>query len=209
MSTPPLVSLPSSSCFASIVMTMTRVIGATTSPFTLEDQFFKWPGAAWSVEVSMPPMKDRRIVGEWQAFGLNLEGSYGRFLMGDPLRKTPLGVATGTPLVDGGSQEGNTLLTKGWTNNINGILLPGDYIQLGINESSKLHMVTEVANSNGSGKAAIKIHPPLRSSPPDGSSIITQNTVGLFRMVDNNFSWSVSPGGFYRFSFRAQEVVNA
>lgn len=209
MSTPPLVSLPTSSCFASIVLTMTRTVGSTVSPFTLEQQFFKWPGSAWSAEVVLPPMKNRAVIADWQAFGLSLEGTYGRFLMGDPLGKTPRGIATGSPAVNGASQEGNTLITDGWTPSTQGILRKGDYIQIGTGIASQLYMIMQDANSNVSGEANLSIQPSLRTPPPDGATIYTNNTVGLFRLVDNNFSWSVSPGGIYRFSFRAQEVVLA
>lgn len=209
MSTTPLLNLPTSACFANIVLGLRRVVGETTSPFTLETQHFKWPGAQWFADVTMPPIKGRKVAADWIAFGLNLEGTYGTFLMGDPMAKKPRGVATGTPVVNGANQEGNTLVTSGWTSSITGILKKGDYIQIGSGTSSKLYMVTQDANSDGSGVANLNIQPALRTPPADGAAIITQNTVGLFRMVDNNFSWSVSPGDIYRFSFRAQEVVNA
>lgn len=209
MSTPPLLNLPASACFANIVMTLTRTVGATVSPFTLEEQFFKWPGSAWSAEVSLPPITSRAIAADWISFGLNLEGSYGHFLMGDPMGKTPRGVATGTPIVSGANQNGNTLITTGWTPSTTGILLKGDYIQIGTGSSSRLHMVTQDVNSDGSGLANLNIQPALRTPPPNLSTVYTHNTVGLFRMVDNNFSWGVSPGVIYRISFRAQEVVLA
>lgn len=209
MSTPPLLTLPTSICFASIVMTLNRVVGLTRSPFTLEEQVFKWPGEAWSVEVNLPLIKGRERASEWIAFGLNLEGGFGNFLMGDPLGKVPMGVATGAPLVDGAAQEGTTLLTKGWTSNITGILLAGDYIQLGSSGASRLHMVTQNADSDGSGNAALKIQPALRTSPADSSTIVTHDTVGVFRMSDNDFSWGVAPGKIYKINFRAHEVVGA
>lgn len=209
MSTPPFLTLPTSACFASIVFTMTRVVGSTQSPFTLETQSFQWPGSQWSADVSMPPIKNRAIASDWISFALNLEGTFGQFLMGDPLAKNPRGIASGNPVVSGGSQSGNTLVTSGWSNNVNGILLKGDYIQIGSGQSAKLHMVTQDANSNGSGVANLQIQPALRGSPANAAPIITVSAKGLFRMSDNSFSWSESPGGIYRFSFRATEVVNA
>lgn len=204
-----LVTVPSSSCIASVVMTLKRVIGVTQSPFTLEDQSFKWPGEAWSIDFQMPPILNRRIAADWKAFGLALEGQYNRFLMGDPTARIPQGVATGTPQVNGINQTGNTLATKGWTNNINGILLKGDYIQLGTGESSKLHMLIEDANSDGSGNANLSIVPALRSSPSDSAPIVVNNPRGVFRLTNNSWSWSVNPGPVYRMSFQAVEVVSA
>jgi hypothetical protein len=68
-------------------------------------------------------------------------------------------------------------------------------------------MVTENANSDSSGDAAISIAPALRSSPADSATITVNNPRGLFRMAENSFSWSVDPGPKYRMSFRAVEVL--
>lgn len=207
MSVPPLITLPSSACIASVVMSIRRVVGMTESPFTLEQQVFKWPGEQWSMEFVMPPILHRITASDWIAFGVSLEGKWGRFLMGDPSAKQPRGVATGTPLVDGGSQTGNTLATKGWTAGVTGILLKGDYIQLGSGTSSRLHMVTANANSDGSGNASLAIAPALRASPADNDAIVVNEAKGLFRLNGNDFSWSVDPGPKYRFSFSASEVL--
>lgn len=209
MSTPPLLELPSSACIASVIMTMTNVVGITVSPFTLEEQAFNWPGQAWSMDLKMPPFNNRKAAMDWVTFGLKLKGMYGRFLMGDPSAKKPRGAASGTPVIDGNNQTGNTLMTKGWTNSTAGILLKGDYIQVGSGIESRLHMVTEDINSDGSGKAAIAIEPALRSPPLDNSAVVTENAKGLFKLNGNQWSWSVDPGPVYRLSFQAVEVINA
>lgn len=209
MSTPPLLTMPTSSCAANVIMTLTRVVGITNSPFTLEEQTFKWQGEAWSVDFRMPAITKRNIASEWIAFALKLQGVFGRFYLGDPSARTPQGVATGTPQVDGINQTGNTIETKGWTNSVTGILLAGDYIQIGTGLQSRLHMVTADVNSDGSGLAVIPIEPALRYSPADNTPITVNNPVGVFRLAENSWSWSVDPGPFYRLSFRAVEVVNA
>lgn len=207
--TQPLLNLPDSACIASVIMTLTRVVGVTKSPFTRESQSFKWPGEYWSADFRLPPITKRETASDWMAFGGKLEGMYGRFLMGDPAARTPRGIATGTPLVDGSSQSGNTLNTKGWTPNVTGILLKGDYFQVGTGSSSRLHMLTEDADSDGSGDAVLTLAPALRSSPADDSSVVVNEPKGVFMMIDNAFSWSVEPGPIYRFSFQAVEDVNA
>lgn len=209
MSTPPLVTLPSSYCIGSVIMTLTRVVGLTESPYTLEEQTYRWPGERWSIDFRLPPITNRATASDWMAFGSKLEGKYGRFLIGDPAARLPRGVATGTPLVNGGGATGNTLPTDGWTNSVTGILLKGDYIQLGTGVNSRLHMITEDVNSNGSGEANLSIVPALRVSPADNAPIVVNNPRGLFRLVDNTFAWSVDPGPVYRFSFQATEVLNA
>lgn len=209
MSTPPLLDLPSSACVASVIMTLVRVVGRTESPYTLEEQTFKWPGEAWMIDFSMPTFTNRRIASEWIAFALKLEGSYGHFLMGDPSAKLPRGVASGTPVVDGANQTGNLLLTTGWAPNTTGIILKGDYIQTGAGATSSLHMVVEDADTDSSGNAILQIVPAIRTSPIDGSAIIVNNPRGVFRLTSNDYSWSVSPGPTYRLNFQAREVISA
>lgn len=209
MSTPPLLNLPSSSCIASVVMTLTRAVGVTQSPFTFEEQSYRWPGEMWSMEFALPPIKNRAVASEWKAFALKLEGQYGRFLIGDPSARLPAGSAMGTPLVNGINQTGNTLVTDGWTPNQTGALLPGDYIQLGTGASAKLHMITAPVTVDGSGNANLEFVPALRSSPADNAPIVISDAKGVFKLTSNSFSWQVSPGGIYRISFSAQEVVSA
>lgn len=209
MSVPQLVTLPTPFCLNSAIFTLRSVVSRTASPYTLQEQAFKWPGEQWMIDANVAPIVGRANAAKWQAFGLSLQGGYGYFLMGDPLGKQPRGVASGTPVVNGAGQSGNTLMTEGWAFGVTGIMLAGDYIQIGTGLSAKLHMVVEDANSDGSGNALLKISPSLRSSPADGAAIITENTVGLFRMGSNDFSWSVAPGQVYKFSFQAMEVVSA
>lgn len=208
MAVPALITAPTS-CASGVVMSMTRVVGRTVSPFTLEDQAFRWSGDQWSMEFTLPPQTTRARASEWIAFGLKLEGSFNQFLMGDPSARVPMGIATGIPLVDGSGQEGNILATKGWTASTSNILRRGDYIQVGSGSLSRLHMVLDNVNSDGAGLAAIPIAPNLRYSPGNNNPIVVSDPKGVFRMVDNTFSWAVSPGGIYRLGFRAVEVINA
>ncbi len=69
--------------------------------------------------------------------------------MGDPVNTSPRGAATGTPLVKGASQTGNTLTTDGWTTGVTGILKAGDWIQLGTGSTSTLHKLQQAADSDG------------------------------------------------------------
>ncbi len=206
MSVPSLITVPDS-CPESIVMTMTHVVGRTSSPFTLEEQSFKWPGEQWAIDFNLPPQITREVASQWIAFGLKVKGSFNNFLMGDPSAKIPMGIATGTPQVDGNNQTGDALLTKGWTPSTQNILKAGDYIQLGSGLTSRLHMILDDVSSEPGGGALLSISPTLRYSPTNNATITVINPRGVFRMVDNAFSWNVVPAKIYRMSFRAQEVL--
>lgn len=75
--------------------------------------------------------------------------------------------------VDGSGQTGTTINSKLWSNNITNVVRAGDLIKLaGIQRSFE---VTEDANSNGSGLAAIKINPAVYvgGSPANSAAITT------------------------------------
>jgi len=190
-------------------MTIDRVIGMTRSPFTKEESKFKWQGEAWSVDFQMPPFTRRSVAADWIAFGVKLEGMFNHFLLGDPSARIPRGVATGSPKVDGAGQQGNTLAVKDFTPSVTGILKKNDYFQIGTGALSRLHMLTEDADTDPSGDTILTFAPALRYSPADGAAIIVTDAKGVFRLTSNSWSWSVAPGPQYRLSFQATEVVDA
>lgn len=208
MADPVLITAPTG-CASGVVMRLVSKVGNTESPFTFEEQSFKWPGERWVIDFSLPPQVGREKASEWIAFGLKLEGSFNVFLMGDPSAVFPMGVATGTPVVNGSGQEGKSISVRGWTPSTTNIMRRGDYIQIGTGLQSRLHMVVDNANSDVSGVAVLNIQPSLKYSPADGTTITVTAPKGVFKMVENTWAWSVSPGGQYRLGFTAAEVVNA
>ena len=125
---------------------------------------------------------------KWFSMLVALRGQLGTFLAGDDqCATTPQGVATGTPLVNGaqGSMS-NTLATKGWTHNVTGILLAGDYIQLGTGTAQRLYKVLTDADSDSSGNATFDIFPTLREGVTDSQPLTIQNCMGTFRLAQND-----------------------
>ena len=137
----------------------------------------------------------------------SLNGKQGTFLLGDPLGATPRGSASGSPVVDGANQSGLTLDTRGWTANATGVLLPGDYIQIGTGSGARLYKAMTQVDADGSGHATIDIWPNLRDSPTDGQSLILNDTVGQFRLTSNRTPWTIRPPGFYDIRFKAKEAI--
>jgi hypothetical protein len=161
----------------------------TSSPFTGEQQVYVHAGEFFGLQFELGTLSIAQG-DEWTAFLTALNGREGTFLMGDPLKSTPRGVATGTPLVNGASQSGKTLVTDGWTATITGILKAGDWIQIGTGSVTQLYKIVQDANSNGAGQATLEIWPRLRSAPADNAAIIVTATKGLWRLKDNRRSWS-------------------
>lgn len=202
-----LLDLPSSGCASSVVMTLAHIVGNSPNPYTFEESFYKWPGEQWRMDFRMPPLLDQDVADEWVSFALKLQGSYGRFLAGDPGRAAPRGVGGGTPLVNGTSQTGNTLNIDGAPFSTTQWLKRGDYFQLGTGASSRLYKLTADATTNGSGEVLLEFVPGLRSSPADNAALTIVNPRGLFRMASNDVSWTKEPGGITRYGFTAFEVL--
>lgn len=197
---------PPTSVPAEITISPFAVVGVSESPFTLEQDVYEWQGQAWRMDVSLPPMERAEAEG-WIAFLLSLNGRAGTFLMGDPVGIAARGTVLGTPLVDGaGQQRTKTLDTKGWTASKAGVLLPGDWLQLGVGASARLHKNLTTANSDASGLATLDVWPRVRDSLTDGAAIVTANTVGVWRLRSNEMPWTVGEAQVYGISFAAIEA---
>lgn len=172
------LNLPSTPSFSRLVLTARTAVSVLQSPYTFQTQVQEHQGQIWLADFVLPAMSRDRAEA-WAAFLMALNGPVGTFFLGDPLATTPRGAATGTPLVNGASQTGKSIITDGWNPSVTGILLGGDFIQIG----NRLHKVMQDVNSDGSGNATIDIFPRLRESPGDNQAIITQNCKGLFRIL--------------------------
>jgi hypothetical protein len=140
---------------------------------------------------------------EWIAFLMALRGQAKVFQLGDPLAASPRGSGLGTPLVDGAGQTGYLLATKRWTANAVGVLLPGDWIQIGY----RIYRTLAIATADGTGKLVLSIWPQLRESPADGDSITLNNTKGLWRLAANSRKWSVTGSRMYGMEFDIREAL--
>lgn len=151
------------------------------SPLSRASQQQVRGGSRWMSEVTLAPMtmQQARPILSWLE-DVQAHGHF--FTLGDVEAGTALGVATGAPVLDGASQTGSTLNTRGWTASTAGILQAGDFIQIG----DELKRVVSDVNSNASGEAEVNITPPLRGTFADGVGIQVSNTGALMRLVDNN-----------------------
>ena len=116
-------------------------------------------------------------------------------------------VASYGPLVNGGSQVGDTLVIDGCSPSVTGFLLPGDYIQLGSSTTTQLYKVLTQVDTDASGNATLDLWPNLRSSPADNSTIIVANTKGRFRLKDNVTQWGINEISSYGITFDCVEAL--
>lgn len=199
----PCDTMPGVPAPSSIEWDAQEAVAVNQSPFTGQTQTYDWQSSWMEGQVSFPPMQ-RYGYDAWSSFILACRGPLNCFQMGDPKAVLPKGSALGTPVVSGANQNGYSLVSRGWKASVTGILLPGDYLQIGY----RLYRVTASINSDGSGNASIPLWPNLRDLPADGTTIITRNCKGLFRLAATNGNkFSVNPGAYGLSGFRIREAI--
>lgn len=181
--------------------------GRNESPFSFAEQVYDWGGQILGIEAIMPKM-NRETAEIFNSFLFALNGRVGTFLMPIPGAGDALGVATGTPLVNGASQTGNELDTDGWTAGQTDILKAGSWFSLGSGSSTRLYKNLLDVDSNGSGETTLTIWPSLRSSPADNAALDITNPHGLFRMDANVRPIDITGPNFYSFTFKAWEALD-
>lgn len=151
---------------------------AQESPFSKKIKVSDWGGKRHSAMVEVAPMhaNDAR---KWEAFFLSLNGMEGTFWLPPTVDNVITGLGAGTPLVNGGSQSGQELVTDGWDASQTGVLKAGDWMQVG----NYLYRILEDEDSDISGNATFDIWPNLRSIPADNDPITITNPKGLFRVA--------------------------
>ncbi|MDO8932071.1 MAG: hypothetical protein Q7U97_06740 [Rhodocyclaceae bacterium] len=152
------------------------------SPFTGDEQTADLPGAARWIAATVFSDLARAEATNLEAHLVECNGPAGRIRLWNMARELPLGVATGTPVVDGADNYGGLLNTRGWTPSTAGILKRGDYFSV----ADEIKMLLADANSDADGKAALTFGPNLRNVPADGTSIVTTKPKGIFRLLDDN-----------------------
>lgn len=94
------------------------------------------------------------------------------------------GTGSGTPLVNGASQTGRSLITDGWGNNET-VLKRGDIFKLA--GGNKVYMITANVTSDGTGNATLSIEPALVTSPANNAAL-TITSVSFTVALSENLS---------------------
>jgi len=188
-----LVTVPSSLKVTRSSFRMRSSVAMSESFATFQQQVYDWGGTRWEGEVTLKPYTYDDSA-DMRAFLMALRGKTNRFLYGDPdyLVHGARGTASGTPLVNGAAQTGNTIDIDGFTPSDTGVVRAGDYLQLGSGASAELYGILEDADANGSGEATITLNRNLLSSPADNAAVVINNAQGVFRLSENIAEWSAN-----------------
>lgn len=159
----------------------------------------------WFIEGSYPPLLKADFA-PLIGFSIKQRGQYETFTFVLPAPwGTPGGIATGTPLVDGASQSGRSITTKGWTPSKTGILLAGDFIKF--SGQGKVYMITANASSDGDGDATLIIEPALMEAPADEEAITVSSVPFTVAFAGDSHEFNIQPGGLHEFKVSFVEAV--
>jgi hypothetical protein len=186
------VSPPAAGHFSKIEFSPLTGVGVNRSPYTGQTQVYAWPLQLWQAKVTLPPMNDA-TAGAWLAFLLSLNGQEGTFYLGDSVRKTTAGTASGAWQVGAGAAALSTTLP---IQNGSGAFALGDWLQI----STYLYKVTQL------NSGSVDVWPRLRAAHAQATAITYTNPVGVFRLADNNMDWSVDVMRIYGIAFSAIEA---
>ncbi len=145
-------------------------------------------GHLWRIKVSYAPMI-RNDIAPLYAFSAKQRGD--SFQITVPDKVVPLGVATGTPLVNGAHAAGVlSIATKGWTASTTGILKAGDIKKFA--NHTKVYMVAEDADSDATGNATIVLINPTVEALADNEAVTVNDVPFTVAFDDEIFEWKTN-----------------
>lgn len=161
------------------------------SPLSGYTQTSSRKGARWVLRLVFNNLQtdERGVLRGYLAF---MEGQVHRVEVGDHSYTGARGALGGTPLVNGASQAGTSLVTDGWPNSTL-VLKAGDLISFTNGTYKELKMITSDATSDGSGNCTLSIMPEIHTAPANNAVIVTASPVGTFMLASPAIRWSNSP----------------
>jgi len=162
-------------------------------------------GQRWAIRGSYAPLT-RVQAAELFAFSVKQKGQFETFTIVPPTVSTPMGVATGTPLVNGAHVAGDTTIaTDGWTTSTTDILKAGDFLKFAGHD--KVYMLTADATSSGGGAVTVSIHPALMSALANNEGITVSSVPFTVAFASDQQDVSEAASGTFGFSISLVEVV--
>ena len=160
-----------------------------TSPFSGSTQTASRSGTRWHLQMVFKNLSgaNRRTL---QGFMAQMDGQGHRMSVYDHSHSYG-GTGNGSPLVNGASQTGNSVITDGWANS-EIVMLQGDEFGLG----GELKMCTADVTSDGAGNATISFVPEIHTAPATNSAITISNPTGIFMLLAPENGWTNVPGVF-------------
>ena len=180
------VTLPTSPAPRSITPRLITARAELRSAFGGSVQRINRLGSRWAFDVELPPMTHAAAL-DW----VDLLTEADTAILNLPEPGITIG-SPGTPLVNGASQTGSSLVTDGWTN---GYVIPkGKWFSVSVSSLLYLYQTTAAVTASGAGAATLTVRPMLRASPADNAALnVNPATVeGFVSVPDGAFGISVN-----------------
>lgn len=180
--------------------------GQGRSPWTFETQNQTHQGQRLSMDVRLPPIKNRAVAEDIIGWLWSLNGRQYSFLMGVPAYSTPRGTWAGSPKVLGShAARSASIAMDGFTSGAT--VKRGDLFQQGTGTASHLHRVTKDATANGSGLLTLEIWPYTRAALADNDTFVTSSPKGIWELSSNVDQYTIDLAKVYGISFSCDEVL--
>ena len=160
-------------------------------------------GQYWRMTASFAPMTRAQFQPIY-AFVMSQRGRFESFSLTLPVIKSGLGTPTGTPLVNGASQTGRSVVTDGW-NADTVVFKAGDFVKLAGND--KVYMITSDIQSNGSGQATLAIEPALVASPANNETVVAENIPFTVALTGGVQEFATGTTGLFAYDVDFEEVL--
>ena len=215
----------------SMTLTMTNVVGSSTSPFTLNTQTYEFPGERIDISVTMGVMAEVYFQA-WQAIFLRLKGTSGTFNLpfsnwiDETSNKSHMYSAwpsaygiiqapSGSVGNIGDSYVRAEFLRGSSTADVGShstAFKAGEWLYIdwaGEDGTQSIHRVLEDSGTDGNGFSTLRIWPSLRKEKTTGSnnSFIRRYGDITVRMEENSFSFTKTADGLFRISFSVVEAL--
>lgn len=154
-------------------------------------------GQYWKLNAVFPPMTRAQFAPIY-AFMIKQRGAFESFTVTPPVVGASQGPGGGTPLVNGASQTGRTIVTDGWpTGATLTILKAGDFIKFA--NHTKVYMVSVDATCDTNGDSTISIEPALVTSPATNTAITYASVPFTVYFENDAIEFQTDKSGFYQF----------
>ena len=172
---------------------MVEKIGVSESPFTFKQQLQDYGAMRWELEFTTVPLygEDARNM---RGFLQSLRGRLGSFYFYTPQTLTNQYELTSAGFI--GDTEIEVGLSSGYPQHN---FTRGTYFSI----DNRLYMALDNKDSNGD----VEITPRLRHNLNTGTNIITTNPIGIFRLNNNDPSFSVDVTEGHSISISCHEVI--
>jgi hypothetical protein len=180
------VTLPTTPAPSSVTPRLITSRGELRSAFGGSTQRISRIGSRWAYDVVMPPMTAASALA-W----ITALTETDTCILNIPEPGITIG-SPGTPLVNGASQTGSSLITDGWTASY--VIPQGKWISISVSSLLYLHVTTAATTASGAGAATLSIFPPLRASPADNAALNVNpaKIEGFLTLGDTAYSLSVN-----------------